>query len=217
MSLSRQPSFSAEMVSPKGSNIPSFSIVSAEVLKIYVVKLLSQTILHISINTGLAKKFLRLLSKHKGHIFHFLQELYWTTCSPFCSTTFCHFSGNFIIPPSQNFLSFWAKNYSRCLLQSSKELTFFPLRQFYKEINGNPKVQCLVNTVDETELSSQAVTVFPWSSKKHVVLCYPDGKLCVFCWLIQGAFRRVLLSVGLIGSSICWMELIIWFSGRSSS
>ena len=38
--------------------------------------------------------------------------------SPFCSTTFCHFSGNFIILCSQNFLSFWAKNCARCLLQS---------------------------------------------------------------------------------------------------
>ena len=32
------------------------------------------------------------------------------------------------------------------------------------EINGNPKVQYLVNMVDESELSGQAVTVFAWSS-----------------------------------------------------
>ena len=68
------------------------------------------------ISIGLAKKCLQFLSKNKRHIFHFHQELYWTTYSHICSTTFCHFSGNFIIPSSQNFLSFWAKNCSRCLL-----------------------------------------------------------------------------------------------------
>ena len=31
--------------------------------------------------------------------------------------------------------------------------------------------------VDESELPTQAVTVFAWSSKKHVVLGYPDGRL----------------------------------------
>ena len=131
---------------------------------------------------GLPKKCLRFLSKNKRHIFHFHQELYWTTYSPFCSTTFCHFSGNFIIPSSQNFLSFWAKNCSTCLLQSSRELKFSPLRKLCKDQkNGNPKVQCLVNTVDESECPSQDVTVFAWSSKKHAVLRYPDGRLCVFC------------------------------------
>ena len=83
----------------------------------------------------LAKKCLRFLSKTKRHIFHFHLELYWTTYSPFCSTTFCHFSDNFIIPSSENFLSFWAKNCSRYLLQFSRELTFFPLKEFCKELN----------------------------------------------------------------------------------
>ena len=52
------------------------------------------------------------------------------------------------------------------------------------EINGNPKVQCLVNTVDESELPSQALTVFAWSPKRHAVLSYPDGHSC----LTPGAF-----------------------------
>ena len=84
---------------------------------------------------GLARKCLWFLSKNKRHIFHFHQELYWTMYSPFCATTFCHFSGNFIIPHSQNFLSFWARNCSRCLLQSSRELKIFPLREFCKDRN----------------------------------------------------------------------------------
>ena len=39
-------------------------------------------------------------------------------------------------------------------------------------------MQCLVNMADETELLIQAVTAFTWSSKKHEVLHYPDGRLC---------------------------------------
>ena len=57
-------------------------------------------------------------------------------------------------------------------------------------------MQCLVNTVDESELSSQAVIVFVWSSMEHVVLSYPDGKLCVFCWLILDAFVEGCFQLG---------------------
>ena len=48
----------------------------------------------------------------------------------------------------------------------------FSLREFC--INGNLKVQYLVNTADESELPRQAVTVFAWSSEKHMVFYYPD-------------------------------------------
>ena len=93
----------------------------------------------------------------------------------FCSTTFCHFSGNFIILCSQNF-SFWAKNYSRCLLQSCRKLNFFTLTEFYKDKN---KWKSEGAMSDEQggwiELPSQAVTVFALSSKKHAILPYPDG------------------------------------------
>ena len=68
-------------------------------------------------------------------------------------------------------------------------------------------MQCLVNTADETEHPSQVVIVFAWSSKKHAVLGYPDGRLCIFCLLILDAFHQVLLSVGLIGSSPYWNQL----------
>ena len=36
-------------------------------------------------------------------------------------------------------------------------------------------VQCLVNMANESELPSQAITVFAWSSKQHAVLHYPNG------------------------------------------
>ena len=132
--------------------------------------------------------------KIKDTFFHFRQELYWTTYLLLCSTTFCHFSGNFLIPSSQNFWSSWTKNCSKCLLPSSRKLKFFPLRNFVKaKINGHPKVRCLVNMLDEPDLPSQ----------KHVLLHYPNGRLCFLC-LILDAFCQVLLSVGLIGSSTCW-------------
>ena len=83
---------------------------------------------------GLAKKFLWFLSKNKT-FFVFIKNFIWTAYLPFCSTTFCHFSDNFIIPSPQNFLPFWGKNCSSCLLQFSRELNFFPLREFSEEWN----------------------------------------------------------------------------------
>ena len=68
-------------------------------------------------------------------------------------------------------------------------------------------MQCLVNMMDESELSGHTVTVFAWSSKKCVVLHHPDGKLSAFYLLILEAFPHVLLSVALTGSSACWNEL----------
>ena len=60
---------------------------------------------------------------------------------------------------------------------------------------------------DESELHSQAIKAFTWSSKKHVILRHPNARLCVFCGLILDAFSQVLLSAGLSGSSTCWNEL----------
>ena len=65
------------------------------------------------------------------------------------------------------------------------------------KIHRNSKVQHLVNTVDESELPNQAITVVAWSSKRHVVLPYAEGRLCIFCWLTPDTFHRVLLSVKL--------------------
>ena len=145
------------------------------------------------------------LRKNKRRISNFHQELYWTMYSSFCSTTFCHFSGNFKIPSSQNFLSFQSKNCSRYLLQSPRELKFFLLREFCKDQNKWKSEGAMSGEyADESGLPSQAVTVFAWSSKKHAVLLYHDGRLCIFCWLILDVFCRVLLSFGLTGSSTCW-------------
>ena len=148
---------------------------------------------------GLANKCLQFLSKNKRHIFHFHQELYRTMYSHFCSTTFCHFSGNFIIPSSQNFLSFWQKNCSRCLLQSSRELKFFPLRESCKDRNKWKSEGAVSGEYGGWIRISQ-----PSCNSFCLVLRYLDGRLCIFCWLILDAFHQVLLSVGLTGSGTCW-------------
>ena len=58
------------------------------------------------------------------------------------------------------------------------------------------------------QYDDQFLTSFARSLKKHMVLHYPDERLCVFfCWLILDALCQVLLSVGLIGRSICWNKL----------
>ena len=77
------------------------------------------------------------------------------------------------------------------------------------EVNGNSKVQCLMNVMNESELPGQVLTVFVWSSRKQrkqMILHYPDGRWCAFCWLILDAFHWGLLSVGLIDNSTCWDE-----------
>ena len=73
-----------------------------------------------------------------------------------------------MIPSSPKFLSFGAKNCYRCLLQSSRESNIFSIDNFLKtEINGNLKLQCLLKMADESELHSQAIKAFTWSSKKR--------------------------------------------------
>ena len=58
--------------------------------------------------------------------------------------------------------------------------------------------QSYSNQNSESELPSQAATVFAWSSRKHVILCSTDERQCIFFWLILDAFHQVLPSVGLI-------------------
>ena len=71
----------------------------------------------------------------------------------------------------------------------------------------------LVNTADESELPSKALTVFAWSSNKHVVVGYPEGSLYIFSWLIPDTFHWILLSVGLIRSSTSWNSLFDFLEG----
>ena len=61
-------------------------------------------------------------------------------------------------------------------------------------------MQRLASMMNESDLPSHTVTAFAWSSKKHTISQDPDGKLCIFCWLILDACSRVLPSIDLIGS-----------------
>ena len=72
--------------------------------------------------------------KKKKDIFFIFTMNFIEQCTPFCFTIFCHFSGSFIIPSSQNFLSFWTKKlfFWQCLWQSSREMKFYPLKEFCK-------------------------------------------------------------------------------------
>ena len=156
------------------------------------------------------------LSKNKRHIFHFHKELYWTTYSPFCFTTFCHFSGNFIIPSSQNFLSFWAKNCSRCLLQSSRELKFFPLREFCKDQNKWKYEGAMSAAYGGWIRTFQpSYNSFYLVIKETCGLALSWWKIMHFLLTNSGRF----LSNGIFSWSnweqYLW-ELIVWFSRRSS-
>ena len=80
-------------------SVPLYHLINDQFLLVYFSPLF--LVLYI----GLSKKFLQFLSKNNIYIFHFHQEPYWATCSWFCFTVFCCFSGNFIIPSYQSFLS----------------------------------------------------------------------------------------------------------------
>ena len=65
-----------------------------------------------------------------------------------------------MIPSSQN-LPFLSKELFQVSFTVYQGINFFPLREFIKtKINGHPKVQCVVNTADKSELPRHAVTIF---------------------------------------------------------
>ena len=53
----------------------------------------------------------------------------------FCFTTFCHFSGNFVIPSFQNVFLFLSKELSQLLFIVFQGIEIFPLRKFHKDQN----------------------------------------------------------------------------------
>ena len=82
------------------------------------------------------KSSFSFLSKNKRHTFPFHQELYWTMCSLFYSTTSCHFSDSFIkIPSSQNVLSSLSEELFQVPFKVLQKLKYFPLRKLHKDWN----------------------------------------------------------------------------------
>jgi len=85
-----------------------------------------------------------------------------------------------------------------------QRIEIFFIREFCKDQNkGTPEEVTAGEYGRGIRTSQPRVTVFAWSSKKYLVLCYPGGRLCIFCLLIPDTFFQVLPSIGLTGSSIC--------------
>ena len=142
--------------------------------------------------------------------------------SSFCSSSYCHFSGKLIIYTLPKLLSLWAKNCSQCLLQSSRELKFFPLREFCKGKNKVKHEDAMSGEYSGWIRTSQpSCNDFCLIIRETCGLALSWWKIMHFYnifWMhniILDAFHLVLLSVGLTGRNICW-ELILWFSWRSS-
>ena len=130
------------------------------------------------------------------------QELHWTTYSLFFfSTTFCHFPGNCTIPSFQNFFIFLSKELFQVPFTLFQGIEFFPLREFCKDWNKWKSKSTMSGEYGGSVRTSQPIcNSFLPGHQSNMVLCYPDGRLCIFCWLILNAFHRELLSVGLMGA-----------------
>ena len=56
--------------------------------------------------------------------------------SPLCSATFCHFSGNFIIPSSQNFLLFKKIFWLHWVFVAARRLSLVAASRGYSLLSG---------------------------------------------------------------------------------
>ena len=116
--------------------------------------------------------------------------------SSFCSTTFCHFSGNLIILSCQNIFFLKQRTILGAFYSFSQNWNFFPLKEFCKDWNKWTSESAMSDEYGEWIRTSQpSCNSFAWSSKKHVVLNYPDERFCSLCWLIPDAFHWVMLQL----------------------
>ena len=129
------------------------------------------------------KSSFEFLSKNRRHVFSFLPRTWLNnlvTILFYYPLPFFRQPHNSVFPKLFIFLSKELFQVPFIVFQGIEIVSI--KENFIKtKINEHQKVQRLVNTADESELPSQAVTIFAWSSKKHAVLCHPDGRLCVFC------------------------------------
>ena len=155
-----------------------------------------------------------LLQVKRKDIFFIFTKNFIEQHIQFCSTIFCHFSGNFVIPSSQSFLSFWAKNCSRCLYSLLRNGNFFHWESFVK--------------TEIMEIWSFNVW-WIWQmgqnllTKLHsICLVIPEARgLVLSSWKITFSFYLIwMLFMSAAFSWSNWaqylLEWIIWFSGRSS-
>ena len=65
----------------------------------------------------------------------------------------------------------------------------FSIKIIFKwQLNGHLMVRCMMNSADALELPSQALTVFAWSPKEHVVLWSSWWKMMHFLLTNSGCF-----------------------------
>ena len=103
------------------------------------------------------------------------------------------------------FLSFWAKNPSRYLLYSSRELKFFAISKFCKDKNKWKSEGVTSNKYGRWIRTSQtSCNSFCMIIKETWGLLLSWWKIMHYLLPILEAFLWVLLSVGLTGSSACW-------------
>ena len=136
--------------------------------------------------------------------------------SSFCSSSYCHFSGKLIIYTLPKLLSLWAKNCSQCLLQSSRELKFFPLREFCKGKNKVKHEDAMSGEYSGWIRTSQPsyLLCFCQVIKETWGLVLPWGRLCIFCWLIPDTSPSAAFSWSHWEQYL--LEVICWFFRRSS-
>lgn len=114
----------------------------------------------------------------------------------FCSITFRHLWGRFMIPSSQNMVSFWMMKWSQWFLQASREI---PIKRFFVEIeiSGNPKVWVWMSMVDVVGYPSQVLTIPAWSAKTCEVWQFSDGGQHPSNWPIPDHFHWLLPLISL--------------------
>jgi len=158
----------------------------------------------ILMDIGLAKRFLWFLNKNNRHLSFSPRPLLNNkfTILFYYLLLFFKQLHNSVFPKLFIFLS---KVLVQVTFRVFQGIGIFSIRIIFKwQINGHLMVRCMMNSADALELPSQVLTVFAWSPKEHVVLCYPGGRWYIFCWLILDAFCGMLLPVSLSGISTCW-------------
>ena len=125
------------------------------------------------------------------------------------------FSGSFITLYSQSILSFWAKNCSMCVLESSRELKFLPLRELCKDWNKWKSKGAMSSEYSRWIRTSQPrCKSLCLVTKETCSLALPWGKIMCFLLTNSGHFSS--------SAAFSWSyweqylsELINWFSGGS--
>ena len=139
----------------------------------------------------LAKKFLWFLSKNKKTHFSFsprtLLNSVFTILFHYL-LPFFRLLHNSIFPKLFIFLSkdlFQVPFYSL-----PGNWIFFHIREFCKDRNKWKSKGAMSDEYGRWINVLAQLSVFALSSKKHMFLHYPDGRLCVFCWLIWTLFVK---------------------------